>query len=95
MAIDPVGSSGIPEAGARRVEPPAAGDTGARPAARTSGTDSVQVSTAAREMAQPDIPLGALSGEELRVITTRLASGSYNQDAVIKAIASQIDGDLR
>lgn len=87
MAIDPVGSSGIPETSTRRVEPTASEGPG-HAAARPAGGDSVDVSAAARELATPDIPLGSIAAEQLRAISERIASGHYNSDAVIDAIAT-------
>lgn len=94
MAIDPLGSSGIPEAGAKRAGgvPQSEQDTAAtRSAAKTAAADSVEVSAEARELAAPDIPAGSLDADRLREITGRLADGTYNGREAIDAIARGIE----
>lgn len=95
MAIDPLGSGGVPEAGARRV---ATGgpDIDAAPKSQTRPTaaDTVAVSSEARRLATPDIPADTLAAEHLREVTERLADGSYDSDAAIRAIADGIVGEI-
>ena len=94
MAIDPLGTSGIPEAGAKRaggVPLPEQDAAAGKAAGKAPATDSVEVSAAARELAAPDIPTGTLSADRLREVTQRLADGSYDSRAAIDAIARGIE----
>ncbi|HET9065672.1 MAG TPA: flagellar biosynthesis anti-sigma factor FlgM [Gemmatimonadales bacterium] len=95
MAIDPLGSGGIPEAGARRVST-GGPDTDAAPRSqpRPTAADSVEVSSEARRLATPDIPVETLPADYLREVTQRVADGSYNSDAAIKAIAEGVTRDI-
>jgi len=95
MAIDPLGSGGIPEAGTRRVTTGGA-DTDAAPKSqpRPTAADSVEVSSEARRLSTPDIPVETLPADYLREVSGRVADGSYNSDAVVKAIAEAVAKEI-
>lgn len=95
MAIDPLGSGGIPEAGARRVST-GGPDTDSAPKtqARPTAADSVEVSSEARRLATPDIPVETLPADYLREVSQNVADGSYSSDAAISAIAAAVAKEI-
>ena len=97
MAIDPLGSAGIPEAGARRTSDTAQirGEVNPAAAQRPDATDTAELSIEARRLASgADIPRATLTADHLLQISQRLADGSYNTDAAIDSIAKGIREEL-
>jgi hypothetical protein len=97
MAIDPLGSSGIPESNARRAAnaPPIRPELTLPTGQRSDAVDTAEVSDEARRLAiGADIPHFTLAAQRLREISQRLADGTYNSDAVVDAIATGIKGDV-
>lgn len=95
MAIDPLGSGGIPEAGARRVQTGNTDpDTPLKAKPRQAAADSVDVSSEARRLATPDIPENTLPADYLHILSERIADGTYNSDAAIRAIADGVSGEV-
>ncbi len=91
MAIDPLGSGSISESGQKSVGSVSPADSKvATTALRPAATDSVEVSEEARRLAEPDIPVGSVSPEMLRQVSSRISDGSYNVDSVIDTIAEQL-----
>ncbi|HRP08304.1 MAG TPA: flagellar biosynthesis anti-sigma factor FlgM [Gemmatimonadales bacterium] len=94
MAVNPLGSGGVNEPGQKRVGGVAPAGSNPAPAGRDVDADSVELSAEALRLAAPDIPEGTLDAERLRIISQRIADGSYNADTAMDAIARKVAGEL-
>ena len=94
MEVNPLGSGGVNEPGHKRVGGVVPGGSHPGATGRAVDADSVELSAEALRLAAPDIPEGTLDAERLRIISERIADGSYNSDAAVDAIARRVAGEL-
>lgn len=102
MAIDPLGTGGPTDPTLRRAAErldrsqavPTQRAAIAPPADAPAGDTVVLSAEAIRLASGADIPTGTLSAERLAEITTRIADGSYDREAVRAEIAKKIGDAL-